>query len=60
MLSGGPTAGIALASVAPLDLIPSDPVFLGMLALILLFFFFLFLMVRRTVTAFNEGVERRK
>jgi hypothetical protein len=30
---------------------------LGILALLLLFVFFVYLMVRRTVTGFKEGVE---
>jgi flagellar biogenesis protein FliO len=35
-----------------------DTVFLGMIAAIVLFFFFIFLMVRRTITGYQEGVER--
>ena len=47
-----------LPGLAPLGIFPDSPVFYAMLALILLFFFFLFLMVRRTVTAFQEGTNR--
>lgn len=39
-------------------MIPTDPVFLALLALILGFFFFLFLLLRRTVLGFREGVDR--
>ncbi|MEF8781577.1 MAG: hypothetical protein V5A39_10140 [Haloarculaceae archaeon] len=35
----------------------ADPIMLGILALILLFVFFMYLMLRRTVTGFKEGVE---
>jgi flagellar biogenesis protein FliO len=35
----------------------ADPIMLGILAVILLFVFFLYLMVRRTVTGFKQGVE---
>jgi hypothetical protein len=35
----------------------ADPIMLGILALILLFVFFVYLMLRRTVTGFKEGVE---
>lgn len=35
----------------------ADPIMLGILALILLFIFFMYLMLRRTVTGFKEGVE---
>lgn len=36
----------------------TDPMFLGMLAALLVFFFFVYLMVRRTLLGFKEGVER--
>jgi hypothetical protein len=44
---------------APRPLCPpmADIVMLGILALLLLFVFFVYLMVRRTVTGFKEGVE---
>jgi preprotein translocase subunit YajC len=35
----------------------ADPIMLGILAIILLFVFFMYLMLRRTVTGFKEGVE---
>lgn len=34
-----------------------DPVLLGVLAALILFFFFLYLMVRRTILGFREGLE---
>ena len=38
----------------------NDPIFLGILAAIVLFFFFIYLMVRRTLVSFREGVDRGK
>lgn len=35
-----------------------DPIFLGIIAAVVLFFFFLYLMVRRTMVGFREGIER--
>lgn len=35
-----------------------DPVFLGLIAAVVLFFFFLYLFLRRTVVSFREGFER--
>lgn len=35
-----------------------DPVFLGLVAVLVVFFFFLYLFVRRTVLGFREGFER--
>lgn len=35
-----------------------DPIFLGIIAAVVLFFFFLYLMVRRTMVGFREGMER--
>ena len=35
----------------------ADPIMLGILALILLFIFFMYLMLRRTVTGFKEGLD---
>ena len=35
-----------------------DPLILALLAAILLFFFFIYLMVRRTLTGFREGMEK--
>ena len=35
-----------------------DPLILALLAAILLFFFFLYLMIRRTLTGFREGIEK--
>jgi hypothetical protein len=35
-----------------------DVVFYGILAALLLFFFFLYLMLRRTITGFKEGMDR--
>ena len=37
-----------------------DPVFLGLIAAVVIFFFFIFLMIRRTLVSFREGVERGK
>lgn len=37
-----------------------DPIFLGILAAIVLFFFFIYLMVRRTLVSFREGVDKGK
>ena len=34
-----------------------DPVLVGLVAVIVLFFFFVFLFLRRTVTAFKEGMN---
>lgn len=34
-----------------------DPVLLGVLVALILFFFFLYLMVRRTILGFREGLE---
>ncbi|MFB6266851.1 MAG: hypothetical protein ABEI31_04260 [Halodesulfurarchaeum sp.] len=36
------------------------PVFYGMLAALLVFFFFIYLLIRRTVLGFKEGMERGK
>jgi flagellar biogenesis protein FliO len=36
----------------------TDPMFLGMLAALLVFFFFVYLMIRRTVLGFREGYDR--
>ncbi|MFB6154079.1 MAG: hypothetical protein ABEJ27_07490 [Halodesulfurarchaeum sp.] len=36
------------------------PVFYGMLAALLIFFFFIYLLIRRTVLGFKEGMERGK
>jgi len=36
----------------------NDPVFLGMLGLLVFFFFFIFLFIRRTLTGFREGFDR--
>ena len=35
-----------------------DPVFVGMVVAVVVFFFFIFLMIRRTMTGFKEGVDR--
>lgn len=35
-----------------------DPLVLALLAAILVFFFFLYLMIRRTLTGFREGLEK--
>ena len=35
-----------------------DPLILALLAAILVFFFFLYLMIRRTLTGFREGIEK--
>ncbi|MFB6132919.1 MAG: hypothetical protein ABEJ44_05900 [Halanaeroarchaeum sp.] len=37
-----------------------DPAFLFILGALLLFVFFLFLMIRRTLVGYREGVERGK
>ena len=39
-------------------MIDVGPVFYLMLAALLLFFFFIYLMIRRTVLGFKEGVDR--
>lgn len=39
---------------------PLDPAFLFILLALLLFVFFLFLLIRRTVVGFREGVDRGK
>jgi flagellar biogenesis protein FliO len=36
------------------------PVFYAMLAALLLFFFFIYLMIRRTVLGFKEGMDRSR
>lgn len=36
----------------------ADLIVLGILAVLLLFVFFVYLMLRRTVTGFKEGVDR--
>lgn len=43
---------------APLGLLPSDPFFYGILAAILGFFFVVYMMLRRTLLGFREGVDR--
>jgi len=35
-----------------------DPIFLGIIAAVVLFFFFIYLLVRRTLMSFREGVDR--
>ncbi|MFB6134827.1 MAG: hypothetical protein ABEJ55_07550 [Halanaeroarchaeum sp.] len=37
-----------------------DPVFLLLLATLLLFVFFVFLMIRRTIVGYREGYSSRK
>lgn len=37
-----------------------DPVLVGILVLMVAFVFFIYLMVRRTITQFSQGVERGK
>ncbi|MFB6086231.1 MAG: hypothetical protein ABEJ84_05430 [Halodesulfurarchaeum sp.] len=39
-------------------MIETGPVFYVILGALLLFFFFVYLMIRRTVLGFQEGVER--
>ena len=39
-------------------MIDVGPVFYFMLAALLLFFFFIYLMIRRTVLGFKEGIDR--
>jgi len=34
-----------------------DPVLVGLVAILVLFFFFVFLFLRRTATAFREGMN---
>jgi hypothetical protein len=34
-----------------------DPILVGLVVILVLFFFFVFLFLRRTVTAFREGME---
>ncbi|WP_266078972.1 DUF7859 family protein [Haladaptatus caseinilyticus] len=36
----------------------SDPVFVGLLVAILAFVFFIYLFIRRTLTGFQEGVQK--
>ena len=40
------------------DMAFDDPVFIGIVVAVILFFFFIYLMVRRTLVSFREGVER--
>lgn len=35
-----------------------DPILLGILVAVLLFFFFVYLMIRRTVMGFQEGMNK--
>ena len=35
-----------------------DPIFLGLMAVLLLFILFIYLMLRRTVVSFREGFQR--
>ncbi len=35
----------------------TDPMLFGMVAALLLFFFFVYLMIRRTLVGFQEGVD---
>ncbi|MFP9190828.1 hypothetical protein [Natronosalvus vescus] len=42
-----------------LDLIPNDPVIIGMVVLLLSLIFFLYLLLRRTVLEFRDGMDRR-
>lgn len=37
-----------------------DPVLVGILALMVLFVLFIYLLIRRTITQFSEGVRRGK
>jgi len=37
-----------------------DPVLVAIVALLIGFFFFIYLMVRRTLVSFREGVDRGK
>ena len=36
----------------------ADPIVIGILVALLLFIFFMYLMLRRTVTGFKEGVKQ--
>lgn len=40
------------------DMAEVDPVFLGLIAALVLFFFLLYLLVRRTIVGFREGYQR--
>ncbi|UWG49104.1 Uncharacterized protein HSRCO_2848 [Halanaeroarchaeum sp. HSR-CO] len=40
------------------SMVPLDPAFLFILGALLLFVFFLFLMIRRTLVGFREGMDR--
>lgn len=40
--------------VGPFD----DPVFIGLMAALILFFLFIYLMLRRTIVSFKEGLSR--
>ncbi|MCU4753626.1 hypothetical protein ACLI4U_07145 [Natrialbaceae archaeon A-CW2] len=40
------------------DLIPSDPVIIAMVLVLLSLIFFLYLLLRRTVLEFREGMDR--
>lgn len=35
-----------------------DPVFLALVAAVVVFFFFIYLMIRRTMVSFREGVDQ--
>ncbi|GGM74826.1 hypothetical protein J2752_002680 [Halarchaeum rubridurum] len=39
--------------------LPGDPVFYGLLVLVLGFFFFCYLLLRRTLLSFREGQRER-
>lgn len=39
-------------------MVEAGPVFYAMLAAILLFFFFIYLMIRRTLLGFKEGMDK--
>ncbi|MFP4529726.1 MAG: hypothetical protein ACLFNC_00390 [Halodesulfurarchaeum sp.] len=41
-------------------MVDTGPVFYFILASLLLFFFFIYLMIRRTVMGFQEGVKRSR
>lgn len=46
---------------SPMALGPfGDPVFVGLVAALVVFFFFIYLLLRRTVTGFMEGFEESR
>ncbi|MDG5778869.1 hypothetical protein VB773_03610 [Haloarculaceae archaeon H-GB2-1] len=43
---------------AIVNIVSNEPVLVGMVVVMLAFVFFIYLMIRRTVTGFKEGMEK--